>query len=71
MVVYAYVAQFPGVAVMAVHQLPAAHYTAAKSGAQGYHNEILHAAGGAVGHLAYRGGVGIVGEGNLHSPKRG
>ena len=56
------VAELAGEAVMSVDDLSVDDDTRTDTGAEGDHDEILHTAGGAVGHLAHSGGVGVVGE---------
>ena len=58
------VAQLAGKAVVAVYHLSVDHDAGAHAGAQGDHDEILHTAGGAIGHLSHGGGIGVVGEGD-------
>ena len=60
-------AQFAGKTVVAIDHLTVDDDTGTHAGSQGDHDEILHAAGGAVGHFAHGGGVGIVGQGHRNA----
>ena len=64
------VAQLAGEAVATVDHLPVGHDARAHARAQGDVDEVLHAPGHAVGHLAQGGGVGVVGDGDGHPAQR-
>ena len=60
-------AKFAGKTVAAIHQLSVDHNARAYTGAQGEHDEILHATRHTIGHLANGCGIGIVGDGHWHT----
>ncbi len=53
--------QFSCKSVVTVNQLAVDNYTAAHACAEGDHYKIFQTAGHTVGHLAYCGGIGIIG----------
>ena len=57
-------AQLAGKSVMAIYQLAVDDYAASYAGAEGNHYKVLEAASGAVGHLAYGGSIGVIGDGH-------
>ena len=56
------VAEFAGKAVVTIDNLTVDYDSAADSGAEGNHDEILHSLGCAVGHLTHRRRIGIIGK---------
>jgi len=63
------VAEFAGKAVMAVYHLSVDDYAAADTGSEGDHDEVLHPACHAVGHLTHRRSVGVVGDSHRKARK--
>ena len=60
-------AEFSGESVMAVDKLSVDYDSGTDTGAKRNHDEVFQAAGGAIGHLADSGGVGVIGDGDRNT----